>query len=119
MGKHKTTLYDTRKEPAKKFIREFWEKNHFSPSLRELCDALAENRKPISSSMCRLIIFGLEEEGWLEKRPHGRFHNEVISRNITPTRIFANRPVWPEYVSYDGGKFTVVGEKLSNGDVAI
>lgn len=80
----RTAKYAAKLENVKQFIREYWEKKHYSPSIAELTTHFETSTGNVS-----YWLKHLESDGWIEPRESG------VARNIVPVEIFADRPVFP------------------------
>lgn len=82
---HKKLMGDflVRLEKLKDFIRAYWEKEHYSPSIAEIKAEFHTSTSHVSKWLDRL-----EKDGWIEKRKPG------VARNIVPVEIFAGRDVF-------------------------
>lgn len=79
----KSQVHLERLEQVKAYIREFWEKNHYSPSTNEIA---AEFKT--STSVVKYWMVEFEKSGWIEPR------RPATVRNIVPVEIFKGRPVF-------------------------
>lgn len=81
--------YLDRLEQVKKYIMDFWETHHYSPSTNEIADYFET-----STSVVKYWMNRFEKDGWIEPRASSTV------RNIVPVEIFRDRPVFPEQANY-------------------
>lgn len=82
----RTEKYAAKLENVKQFIREYWEKKHYSPSIAELTAHFETSTGNVS-----YWLKHLESDGWIEPREPG------VARNIVPVDIFLGRDVFPKH----------------------
>lgn len=113
--------HEKRMDDVRAFIRKHWEDHHYAPTIAEIAAALGG----ISTNTISYYVEKLVKSGWLEPRTKGTGRGHGAARNIVPSEIFRDRPVFPVYVQgIDIGvgedqSVEVLIEKMTDGLVAI
>lgn len=78
-----------RLETVKQVIREYWTEHHCSPGIRDIADTLN-----MSTSVVKFYLRKLEDSEWLEPRHEPLGQGAAHARQIIPSEIFRDRPVF-------------------------